>query len=179
MLPHSRRERGADGRPALRIGPRKGLPGGRAALGGLLVAVAAVGAFVAASPPEGDRGEPYLAVAVPVAAGSPVPAEALITVRAQLAPEQAAQLIPAAAAAELTGALALAPLAPGDLVQRSAVRVAAEGGSEPALRSLSLSLPPTRADGGALKPGDRVDVLVTVGAGGDARTQVVADAVVG
>lgn len=57
------------------IAPRRGLPSGRAAVGALLVAVAAVSAFVlAAGGDEGPRAS-YLVAVAAVEAGAPVSLE--------------------------------------------------------------------------------------------------------
>lgn len=69
----------------------------------------------------------------------------------------------------LEGAVVVAPLQEGELVQQSAVAVS--GG--PGLHQLSFSLPSERALLGVIKPNERVDVLATYGQGTDAYTVVV------
>ena len=73
--------------------------------------------------------------------------------------------------ARLEGAVALAPLAVGDVVQRSAVLT---GSSTDPSWEFSFPVDRDRAMNGELKPGEHIDVLATYGTGLDATTIVVA-----
>ena len=86
--------------------------------------------------------------------------------------------LPSIAAAEsfpgtdqLVGRVTVAPLAPGDLIERSAV-VAPQ--AAPGRHVLSFPVDRERALDGDLQPGESVDVLATYGTGEAARTVVVA-----
>lgn len=142
--------------PARRLRRRRSLPGGRALVGGFLVAVAGVGVFAA-----------YLdATAAPtttwvVAAEDVTPGDELTT--AQLGVVLADLPLDVAARAhddveELVGAVATAPLARGELVQESHV---APGASTPGRDEVSVPVPAQRALAGDVAAGERVDVLVT------------------
>lgn len=152
-----------------RFGHRPALPTGRSVVGGLLVAAAALGTVAAA---EGD--------------GAPTPPQRAVVARDvapgdRLGPDDL-ELVPVALAhhddalfarvEDLTGALALAPLQEGDLVQRSAVLPAGE--APDGATQVSFRLESARALGGRLVPGERVDVLATFGTGVDAETRRVA-----
>ena len=72
---------------------------------------------------------------------------------------------------DLEGAVALAPLVQGDIVDRSSV---SPTGSSAPERALSFAVGRERALDGRLQPGDSVDLLATYGTGETARTLVVA-----
>jgi hypothetical protein len=71
----------------------------------------------------------------------------------------------------LAGAVALAPIGEGELVQRSAVLT---GGPTEPTRQFSFPVDRERALNGDLRAGERVDVLATYGSGSDATTTVLA-----
>lgn len=157
----------------------RGLPSGRAVAGGLLATVAALGTFVAARG-VGD-GPPQTAVtaARAIDVGERLGPGDLATAPLDLPPEVAAHTF--TEPAELEGAVVLAPLRAGALVQASQVATAAPDDPTPDAPSheLSLRLPRERAVDGMLDRGERVDVLATYGTGDDAGTVVVVrDAVV-
>jgi hypothetical protein len=141
-------------------------PSGRALVGGLLVAIAAVGAFVLATP------TPHAAIRYVVAAHSVEPGTRLTTadlttVPVDLPPEQAALAF--TEPSTLVGATSLGPLASGQLVQGPAL---ARGPLSPF--EVSLSVDSDRALDGHLESGEHVAVLATYGSGPDAVTLTVA-----
>ncbi len=71
----------------------------------------------------------------------------------------------------LAGAVALAPIGEGELVQRSAVLT---GGPNEPTREFSFPVERERALNGDLRSGERVDVLATYGSGADSTTTVLA-----
>lgn len=159
-----------------RIRRRRPLPGGRAALGALLVAVAAVGTFAAASGATADPRKPYLVARSDLAVGHRIERADLTVGRMDL-PAYLARghaFAPADAAA-LEGALVLGPVARGELLQRSAVRLGSAGAGA-AARQLSFPIDPARAVGGGLRSGEFVDVLATYGGSTDGFTITVARA---
>lgn len=144
------------------------LPSGRAVVGALLVALAVVGLFAAAG-----RGEPgptsiVVVAALPVAPGQVITAEDLRTTPVTLPAELAAQTISDPDA--VVGAVSLAPLAPGELVQLSALR---RGGAVGASPEVSVRLPAARALDGRIQRGETVDLVATLGPSGDACTSVI------
>lgn len=134
------------------------------------MAAAAVG-VTAASTATGDRpGTEVVVATAAVAPGSVIPAGAVRVERAELPEPTAARTF--AHPDDVAGAVALAPIEPGEVVQRSAVLP--PGGAAPAGRTLAFALDRSRALNGELRPGERVDVLATYGTGETATTAVVA-----
>jgi hypothetical protein len=156
---------GAAGGPRV-VRRRPGLPTGRAVVGGLLVALAAVGTFAAATT-GGDGREPVVVAARALAPGEVVGPGDLTTARFALPDGTEGFADPAS----LVGAVLVGPLDAGDLVQRADV-VAAPG--EAGGAEVSVSVPEARALGGAIARGERVDIVATTGSGADACTARVA-----
>lgn len=158
--------RGADG-PGRSIRPRRGLPGGRAVVGGLLVAVAAVGTFASVS---GAGRQPDIRVAVAahdIAPGT-VLAEADVDLVAMDLPAGVAQRT-FTSPAEVAGAVTVGPLAAGELIQA--------GGLAPGrgpVPTFSLAVPTAAANGGRLQGGDTVQVFATYGSDVAATTRLLA-----
>jgi pilus assembly protein CpaB len=92
------------------------------------------------------------------------------TIALDLADEVAARVVPASAVDGLVGQVVVAPLEPGDLLTRT--QLVDDGGVDGA-QTLSFALPRTAAVAGALRPGERVDVLATFGSGAGAYTAYV------
>jgi Flp pilus assembly protein CpaB len=145
-------------------------------LGGLLVALAALGSYLIARRGGDDQLAPYVVAARDLAPGAAVSPADLRVVSLELPPEQARGTFPTVAA--LTGAVMRGPLQAGAVVTASAVDRPAPGTptgegldaaadsapATPAYRELSLDLAAARAVGGDLRPGDRVDVVATADA---------------
>ncbi len=154
----------AEAPSAGQVGARRGLPGGRAVVGGLLVAVAGLGTFAAAA-----RAGDAPSGQVVVAARDVDPGTILGLDDVALATGAVPQTVAGRAFSRLddvVGAVAVGPLSEGELVQAGAL-VDGVGGAVP---TLSLALEPAAADGGALVRGDRVQVLATYGADASATT---------
>lgn len=155
--------------PVRAVRPHRSLPGGRAVVGALLVTVAAVALFGAYLGATSSPEQRYLVATRDVAKGDRLARgdleaqvmdpSATVADRAFTSPEQ------------LRGAVALAPLHHGELVNRSMV---AEDRTRPGIAQVSFSLDADRAVDGTLQAGDRVDVLVTYGTGTGSSTEVVA-----
>lgn len=167
----------------LEFGRRLAPPTTRAVTGGLLVTAAALGAIATAS---GDAPPPPpLRV---VAADALAPGQRLSVDDLALAPvvltDHDDSLFEGPDV--LDGAVALAPLAAGDLVQASAVRLPDRAGSGApgtdgdARRDgsgtveLTVRLERSRALAGRLAPGELVDLVATFGSGPTAETERVA-----
>jgi hypothetical protein len=141
-------------------------PSGRAVVGGLLVAIAALGAFVLATPKPRAAVE-YVVATHAVEPGTQLRAADLTTVAIDLPPGQAAIAFTQPSA--LVGATSLGPLADGQLVQGPAVAWHPLSPFE-----VSLSVDSDRALDGRLLAGEHVAVLVTYGSGPDSMTLTVA-----
>jgi Flp pilus assembly protein CpaB len=166
----------------LEFGRRLAPPTARAVTGGLLVTAAALGAITTAngdpSPPPPRR----VVAAVAVAPGQRLTIDDLA-----LAPvvhtDHDDSLFDRPD--ELDGAIALAPLSAGDVVQASAVRRPELVGTGPAPAGdgtrveLTVRLERSRALAGRVAPGELIDLVATFGSGLTAETdRVAADALV-
>ena len=158
-------ENGATGARTVRR--RRGLPGSRAVVGGLLVAVSAVGLFAAASSSGERPRRSYVVARHELPAGTRLQASDLELAAMELAPALRARSF--SSAQPLVGATLVSPLGPGELVQASAV-VSRKG--EATSRELSFTLERGRV-GTGIKQGERADLLATYGTGNDAYTTVV------
>jgi Flp pilus assembly protein CpaB len=141
------------------------MPNGRAAVGALLVTLAALLLFTTARR-NGSSVERYVVASRPLAIGSTVAAGDLTTAAIHL-PAGASRAHAFTRPAALVGAVVVAPVAAGELVQASAVVAAS---STPGARQMSVPVDAARAVGGRLNPGEFVDVLATFGTGADAFT---------
>lgn len=146
---------------------RRGLPGSRAVVGGLLVAAAAVGLFAAATRSAGGPTTSYVVARADLPAGTRLQASDLELVPMELAPAVRGRAFDTPQA--LVGATVVSPLGAGELVQSSTV-VARK--ADTASRELSFTLERGRV-GTGIKQGERADLLATYGTGNDAFTVVV------
>ncbi|WP_165492003.1 SAF domain-containing protein [Egibacter rhizosphaerae] len=135
---------------------RRGLPGGRAVVGGFLVAGSAVGLFAAYLDATRGPVTQWAVAARDVAPGQELTTQDLGTVPIDLPEVLRSRSFSDAEA--LVGTIASAPLSEGELVQASHVVPADElvGRDE-----LSFPVAADRAVAGSLEPGERIDVLVT------------------
>jgi len=150
------------------IAARRRLPGSRATVGGLLVAVAGVVLFVAARPAPHTPSTWYLVASHPLPAGTVLRAADLAREAIDLPSSVAAQAVDAID--DVVGSVTLAPLARHQLLARSAVAPAGRGTPRPVL---SFAIDPDRAVAGDLVAGDHIDLLVTWAHDATAATQVV------
>jgi len=137
-------------------------------VGGFLVAVTALGVFAAYLSATAAPDTSWVVAARDLRIGETLEAGDLELVPIDLPPEQASHSFNVTDVLE--GAVVVAPLQAGELVQQSDVAVS--GG--PGLHQISFALPAERALLGVIKPNERVDVLATYGQGTDAYTIVVA-----
>ena len=154
--------------PRRRIERPRRLPGGRAVVGGLLVALAGVGTLVAWQQASGTPDARYA-----VAARALRPGEALAAGDVRLVPVDLPRGVAGGAfrdADAVAGRVPLGPIAEGELVQVGAL---SEPGSAVPTAEVSFALARDRALDGRLASGDLVDVFVTV----DAGTSLVAERV--
>lgn len=158
-----------------RIRRARGLPGGRAVVGALLVAGAAVGVFGAYLNATAEPTTTYLVANRSIEPGTRFAtiddvAAALSGVAVDLHPEIAARAIPIEEADGLVGTVLISPFEPGDLLHRTDI---VRDGGVPEAQTLSFSLPASDAVAGTLRAGERIDVLATYGQGDTAYTAYV------
>ncbi len=138
------------------IAPRQPLATNRAIVGGLLIALSALGTFALASGVGGDDRSPFVVASRDLPPGTKIKAGDLTTVRLPLAGTVAAAAF--SEPGKIVGATSLGPIRAGELVQGGAVVFKASGAAQP---EMSFALPAARAVGGDLRSGETVDVLVT------------------
>lgn len=172
-----------DGDAARTIRPRRSLPGGRAVVGAFLVVVATVGTFGAYLSATAAPDTSFLVATRGFEIGHVLTEEDVTGTAAGFQPvaialpeEQAARSVASAGDARaLLGTVVVAPIAAGDLVQRSqVVDVAARGDGV----TMSLSVPVDRALAGRIGAGERVDLIATFTVDGGSETRLVAADVV-
>ena len=153
------------GRPLRR---RRPLPGGRAVVGGFLVAVSAVGVFFAYTGATTEDKEHFVVARQDLPIGHrlaerdlvrlPMDLPSLLQARSYRSPSR------------LIGAVVIGPLSRGELVQASDVLSRPDGSGD---REISFPIESARAVDGRLRPGEFVDVLASYGSGNDGYTAVV------
>lgn len=145
-----------------------GVPGARAVVGGLLVALAGVGTFVSWQQASGPPDRSYAVATRTLRPGDPVTADAV-----RFEPIDLPDSVAAAAfesPADLEGRVLVAPVGEGELLQRG---VLSDQGQAAPAAEVSVTLARERAVDGRLQTGDTVDVYATHGDG----TSVVAEGV--
>lgn len=136
---------------------------GRVSTGHLLMllagAVAAVANYAALT--GGDARTAVLVADAAIGAGEPLDPDALSTAEIEATAPLTEPLVAASERAELDGAVAATRIGAGEPLRRSDVqRAAAPDGR----RAMSVPVDAPHAVGGALRPGDRVDVIETADA---------------
>jgi Flp pilus assembly protein CpaB len=147
---------------------RRALPSSRAVAGGLLIALAALATFSAYTGATARPTRSFVVAARDLPVGTRLARADLRLATIDLPAAQQRRAFRDAGA--LVGATVLGPVGRGELVQSSAVADEGDGSSQ-----VSFSIEAARALDGAIRPGDRIDLLATYGGGGsDAYTMVVA-----
>lgn len=139
-----------------RIERRVGLPSGRAVIGGLLVAVAAIGTFLAYAGATADDTIEVLVAARDLRSGDVIGRDDVALVPVEL-PSQVRGLFGSVDAA--VGRQVVGPVGEGEFLQASSTTRPVDG--EESLE-IALALPGSRAVG-RLVPGERVDIFSTWG----------------
>lgn len=171
--PAAERER----RPGRRISRPRQLPGSRAVVGALLVTAAAVGVFSAYLNATAEPATAYVVALDDIPIGTVLTDDVLRDaalfglVPLDLPAEVASGAVTEDRALGLEGQVTAAPIASGDLISRSGLL---DASASDGTARLSFSIPPSRAVGGGLEPGDRIDLVATFGSGGDVVTRYVA-----
>lgn len=148
---------------------RRTIPGGRAAVGGLLVTLSVLGTYSAhraASAPPTTR---YLVAARDLAPGHVITGDDLRFVALDL-PGRLGRSGAFTDPSRVIGSATIGPLGAGELVQATALTAPDELTGQ----RISFPLDAAFALDGTLRAGDRVDVIATFGQGLDAVTEVIA-----
>lgn len=154
---------------------RTRLPNGRAVVGGLLIAMSALIAFVITSRPDPLPTTRFAVAAGTIAAGTELTLEDIAAIPLDL-PEPLAEsafLVLNDDPSDLVGAVVSDTLSPGEIISRTDITSAADRGTQAHWR-ISLGVDRANAVDHDLAIGSIVDVVATLGTGNDARTDVVA-----
>ena len=151
------------------VSRRSALPTGRAVVGGFLVALAALGTFAAYLSATSGPTTSYVVARRDLPIGTRLTADDLTALPMEL-PDVVARDAAFATEGPLVGATTVGPVRRGELVQAGDVVKKRSGAGE---LEVSFELESARALAGTLRPGERVDVLATFGAGGDTYTVTV------
>lgn len=138
-----------------RVRRRAQPPGTRAIAGGLLMALSAVGVFVAYADASQGPSDPIVISRHAVRIGDVLGADDLRVVMAELPGGTAGTF---SSVDELVGRVALGPIGAGEIVQRASVT---DDRGTPGTHEIELTLPRQQIAVGHLKQGERVDVFVT------------------
>jgi len=157
----------ADGRTIVR---RRTLPGTRAVVGGLVIAVAAVLTFWAYDQSARSPHQLYVVAAHDLVVGQRIGAADVGLVALNI-PDSRLRGQVFGAPSALLGASVISPVDAGALIEAS--EVVGRGGP-PGSAEISLDIGLARAVAGTLKRGEFVDVLATFGSGGSSYTTTVA-----
>lgn len=159
--------RGPSNGPMVR--PRRGLPSGRAVVGGFLVALAAVGVFAAYTSATAEPTTQYVVAARDLAPGEQLTPGDVQLVAIDLPDEQRQRAYDVVG--PLVGATVVEPLVAGEIIQEGGLIAT---GAEEGTRTVSFAIEPHRAVNATLKAGESIDVLATFGAGDRACTELLA-----
>ena len=148
---------------------RSSLPSGRAVVGGFLVALSALGIFAAYARATAGPTTSYVVARNDVPIGTKLTEDDLTLLPMDL-PDVVAGAAVFDAEGPLVGATTVGPIRRGELVQAGDVVRKRSGAEE---LEMSFAIDSARALAGTLRPGERVDVLATFGAGGETYTVTV------
>lgn len=165
----------APSRDAKRILRRRGLPGGRAVVGALLIATSAVVVFAAYLDATAEPTSRFLVASEAIPSGTVLADRATVQALFSLAPLSLVDAVAEHAVAVddvdvLLGRTVVADLAAGELLQRSALLDAERAGGA---HVMSFSVPAADAVAGSLAAGETIDVLATSRASRDPVTSYV------
>ncbi|CAN5879818.1 hypothetical protein BH23ACT2_BH23ACT2_28110 [soil metagenome] len=138
------------------IRPRKGLPSSRAVAGGLLVSLAAIGTWWAASGAGQGVEDRYVVADRSIGPGEPIEASDVRLASLDLPPALRTAAFTDTDA--IVGSVALGPVSEGELLQQGGI---GEGTGAPDAAEVSFSLEQDWAVAGSLRAGDEIDVYAT------------------
>ena len=154
------------------IRPHRALPSSRAVVGALLITLAAVGAFAVSRRGEGEPSTRYVVLSAAVVPGARVKPSDVAVRAMNLDAEVAGHAF--TAVDQVVGAVALAPMNAGQLLQNADVALATKVDGQ-VLVGHELTFPVERDRVPQnLRRGERVAVLATYGTGSEARTTTTA-----
>ncbi|MBW3556005.1 MAG: hypothetical protein KY454_03600 [Actinobacteria bacterium] len=148
---------------------RSSLPTGRAVVGGLLVALSALGIFAAYTRATAGPTQSYAVARRDLPLGGRLTAEDVVLLPMELPPAMA-ERAGFSSVRSLEGATVVGPIRRGELVQPGDVVRKRSG---PAELEISFAIEASRAVAGSLRPGEEVDVLATFGGGADSYSVIV------
>ena len=140
----------------MEIERHRGLPGGRAVVGGVLMAVAAMGVFVAYDRAGQRPTHPVVVAAHAIRMGAVLEPGDLQTIEADLPTAITRHTF--AQVDQVHGKIALGAIGEGEIVQAGAIT---DDASAPGLHEVAINLPRAQVAVGRLKQGERVDVFVS------------------
>lgn len=163
---------------ARRLGVHGAIPGRRSLVGGLLVGVAVLGTYAAATAVTSTPTRAVVVATIDAGPGHRLTSADVRAATTGLAGDLDGALF--ASPDEVVGRVLIGPVAPGEPLLPSAVAPRPPAGADGAgFRELSFGIERDHAVGGALQRGDRVDVLATPdGVTGASTTVLVRRAVV-
>lgn len=153
-----------EGAPGRRLRPRRGLPGGRAVVGGLLVAVAAVGIFAAVSGAGRGPSTRYYVASQDLSPGSTLTSGDIEAVAIEVPDRMRDRVFTDPGA--LIGAVVVGPVSEGELIQAGGLAT----GEDAQIPTFSVAVGTADANAGELTRGDYVQVLSTYGTDTSATT---------
>lgn len=142
--------------PSRAIRRRRGLPGGRAVVGALLMTVAAVGVFLAYAGAEHGPTDDLVVTTRVVRAGEVLTADDVRVVAGELPNAPGRSMFDTID--DVVGHVALGPIAAGEVVQAGSLTT--DRASRPG-HEVAITLPREQLAVGRLRHGERVDVFVT------------------
>lgn len=148
-------DRGGRGAPR-RIKRQQPLPGVRAVVGGLLMAVAAIGTFASIMGGDDGPSDEVVVARRPIRVGETIEASHLRLARAEL-PDGTADLT-FDDASRLVGRVALGPIGEDEVIQGASVTA---DRARPSTHEVAITLPRGQIAVGRLRQGERVDVYAT------------------
>jgi Flp pilus assembly protein CpaB len=154
--------------PERPLARRRNVPGGRAVVGGFLVAAAAVLTFAAYTSATSKPRQLYVVATRSISPGTRLSPGDLSLVALDI-PDGGVRSQVFNSVAPLIGASVVEPIASGSLIEATAV-VGRAGA--PGTREVSIQIDRSRAVAGTLKPGEYVDVLGTFGSGASGYTSL-------
>ncbi len=163
--------RAPGGAPGRVVRARRLWPGSRAALGGLLVAVSALGLFTAFGAAGAEPVRSYVVARHDMAPGTVIGPGDVGLQEMDLPPEVARLGFDDSTAEKVLGQVTSGRVSAGQLIAESDLDESGDR-SRPPLE-ISLQLDSDRAVDGGLMPGDLVHVVATLGSGQDATTTVI------
>lgn len=139
-------------------------------VGGLLVALAAMGIFAAYQGAGDDAPLSYVVATADIAPGQTITAAVVGRQPIELPESVAIGAFGPGTDDEIIGSVAVGPVSAGELVQRSSLR---PGGTSErdAGHEVSFEISASRALNGSLQAGELVDVVATIGSGSTATTE--------